>query len=573
MQSTLAPIVLFVYNRPWHTIQTLEALAKNDLANETILYIYADGPKESADEKTMEKMQETRACLKKQQWCKEVIIVERETNLGLANSIITGVTAIVNKYGKVIVLEDDIVTSPGFLQFMNDALNVYAKEERVWHISGYWYPAKNSDKLPKTFFFNAATCWGWATWQRAWSNLITDANEIKQKILKSEDGVFHFNVEDAYPFFTQIQLNIDNELSTWAVKWYGSIFINNALSLHPNHSLTNNFGFDKTGINCEESSYFTWPVLAKSIRVNAIPLVESELSRRLLKPFFNPWIYSQKSSLKGIMQFKSKVKSLIHKFLLKKGIKLNRITNDSFDYLKDSIRYQKQKVPLMGKEFLVADGMSFYYNYKEIFESEIYNFFSKSSNPLIIDCGCNYGTSILYFKSIYPKAEIIGFEPDPYIFNIAKKNIGEYGLENVTLINKGLWKEVSTLAFYSERADGGRLGFTGDNSEHEKIEVETTILSKFLSDRKVDFLKIDIEGAELEVLLECEVYLVNVSYLFVEYHSFIGKEQQLNELLSILTRNKFRYLINSISESKTPFISKSIGKDMDLQLNIFAFRD
>lgn len=573
MESTLAPIVLFVYNRPWHTIQTLNALAKNDLATESILYIYADGAKENADEETIEKIKQTRAYLKKQQWCKEVIILEREVNIGLANSIITGVTEIVDRYGKVIVLEDDIVTSPGFLQFMNDALNVYTDEERVWHISGYWYPAKKSHKLPTTFFFNAATCWGWATWQRAWNNLITDANEIKQKILQVENGVFHFNIEDAYPFFTQLQLNINNELITWAVKWYGSIFINNALSLHPNHSLTNNFGFDETGINCEKSSYFTWPVLAKTIKVKAIPLFENELSREILKPFFNPWLYTQKLTLNVIMQFKLKVKHLIQKLLLKRGFKLNHIKTDLFEYLKSSVRYQKLEVPLLGKKFLVADGMSFYYNYKEIFESEIYKFISKSSNPLIIDCGCNYGTSILYFKSIYPKAEIVGFEPDPYIFNIAKKNMAQYDLENVTLINKGLWKEVSTLAFYSERADGGRLDFIGGNPEHEKLLVETTILSKFLNDRKVDFLKIDIEGAELEVLLECEKYLENVSNLFVEYHSFIYKEQKLNELLSILTRNKFRYQINTISESKTPFINKSLGRDMDLQLNIFAFKD
>ena len=169
----LAPIVLFVYNRPWHTLQTLEALRKNALASESILYIFADGPKPFADESAMHKINETRECIKKKQWCKEVIIYEREINLGLADSIINGVTEIVNKHGKIIVLEDDIVTSKGFLKYMNDALDIYELEEKVMHISGYMFPVKK--KLPKTFFYKPTTCWGWATWSRSWKYFKKDA--------------------------------------------------------------------------------------------------------------------------------------------------------------------------------------------------------------------------------------------------------------------------------------------------------------------------------------------------------------------------------------------------------------
>lgn len=573
MEPTLAPIVLFVYNRPWHTQQTLEALAKNELAKECILYIYADGSKVNAAEETIEKIKETRACLKKQQWCKEVIIIEREINLGLANSIITGVTEIVNKHAKVIVLEDDIITSKGFLHYMNDALSLYEFEEKVWHISGYWYPANGSRKLPETFFFNAATCWGWATWKRAWDQLITNPQEIKEKVLLLENGLFRFNIENAYPFFDQLQLNIDQSIHTWAIKWYGSIFLNNALSLHPHHSLTNNIGFDGTGINCEQSVYYSWSTLSKSIRVKNIKLVESVLSRKLLKLFFNPETHSKNVTLKLFMKLKVKVKELIKKILLKRGLELVLQQKDEFKYLITVPRYTPLEVPLLGKSFLVADSMSFYYNYKEIFESEIYKFITTTNSPLIIDCGCNYGTSILYFKSIYPEAEIIGFEPDPYIFEIVKKNVKYYNLKNVVLYNKGLWSEETTLNFYSEKADGGRLEVANKSTIDEIIQVETTVLSKFLKDKKVDLLKMDIEGAEIEVLKECEKYLNNVTNIFIEYHSFSNSKQELDILLSILTKNKFRYQVNTINERKHPFINRSVVVAMDLQLNIFAFKD
>lgn len=283
-----APIVLFVYNRPEHTLRTLEALARNDLAEDSTLYIYADGPKEGESMELNQPISDTREYARRTQWCKNVIIVEKESNDGLANSIINGVSEVVNRHGKVIVLEDDIVTSPGFLQYMNDALDMYADKEKVWHVSGYWYPVKGSNNLPKTFFFNAATCWGWGTWKEAWSNLITDPVELKKKVLEREDGLYHFNIEGGYSFFDQLQMNIDNVLNTWAVKWYGTIFINRAFSLHPNHSLTNNIGFDGSGINCEVSSVFTWKKLAERIKIEKNDLVESQQSRFLFSHFFNP---------------------------------------------------------------------------------------------------------------------------------------------------------------------------------------------------------------------------------------------------------------------------------------------
>ena len=158
---SLAPIVLFVYNRPEHTRKTVKALQDNDLTDESILYIFSDAAKNDDEVENVEKVREY---IRTISGFKQIIIIEREKNYGLANSIISGVTEIVNKYGKIIVLEDDLVTSKYFLSFMNDALEIYKDENKVICIHGYIYPIKS--ELPETFFIKGADCWGWATWKR-----------------------------------------------------------------------------------------------------------------------------------------------------------------------------------------------------------------------------------------------------------------------------------------------------------------------------------------------------------------------------------------------------------------------
>lgn len=159
-----SPVIIFVYNRLNHTKQTIEALAQNKLAAETDIIIYSDGPKTAIVET---KVDELRKYLKKITGFKSITINERKENLGLAKSIVAGVSEVISQHGKVIVLEDDIVTSPFFLTFMNKALDHFENVERVWHISGWNYPIDSSD-LDDVFFWRAMNCWGWATWADRW---------------------------------------------------------------------------------------------------------------------------------------------------------------------------------------------------------------------------------------------------------------------------------------------------------------------------------------------------------------------------------------------------------------------
>ena len=237
--ENLAPIVLFVYNRPWHTLQTLEALAANDLADQSTLYIFCDGPKENANTEDLNKIEEVRKVIKQKKWCHEVHFIERQTNKGLANSVIDGVTEIVNQYGKIIVLEDDLVTAKGFLKFMNDALEVYEKIENVFSISGYMFPVKweTSEVILLPYIFS----WGWATWKMQWDKLDTTSSYseiINQPFICQRFNIAHYDYS--------LMLNNKN---SWAIRWYYTLFTNNGLSIFPSHSLVLNIGFDGTGEN------------------------------------------------------------------------------------------------------------------------------------------------------------------------------------------------------------------------------------------------------------------------------------------------------------------------------------
>lgn len=247
----LAPIVLFVYNRPWHTKQTIEALQKNILALESHLIIFSDGDNGSFENK--EKVFAVREYLKTVDGFKSIKIIERDKNYGLAYNIINGVTDVVNQYGKVIVLEDDLVTSQFFLKFMNDALNFYENEKKVWHISGWNYPIDSSG-LPDIFLWRVMNCWGWATWSDRWNYFEKNTNKLINEFDKKE--IKKFNLDGVENFWKQIIDNKKKKIDTWAVYWYSTIFKKNGLCLNPTQTFVKNIGNDGSGTNCEKADIF-----------------------------------------------------------------------------------------------------------------------------------------------------------------------------------------------------------------------------------------------------------------------------------------------------------------------------
>jgi len=253
----------------------------------------------------------------------------------------------------------------------------------------------------------------------------------------------------------------------------------------------------------------------------------------------------------------------------KLGIKIIKSPRSGFEYLLKKKRYEKNTVELNGVPFDITDGHSFYYSHKEIFIDKIYRFQSNKKDPTIIDCGSNYGTSIVYFKKLYPDSGIIGVEADPHIFEILKKNLNQRSFSNITLLNKAISGEKKTVQFFSEGADGGRI-HNMDNPKYS-YKVETIDLDELI-DEEVDFLKMDIEGAETEVLCDSKK-LNKVKQMFIEYHSFTDEKQKLGNLLSCLSKNNFRYYIHTQFCSEKPLVQDESHLGMDLQLNIFVKRN
>ena len=238
--------------------------------------------------------------------------------------------------------------------------------------------------------------------------------------------------------------------------------------------------------------------------------------------------------------------------------------------LKNIPRYTPTSINLFGTDFKLVDSASFLFMYKEIFEQQIYKFRTQNQEPFIIDAGANIGLSILYFKQLYPNSHVVAFEPDIKVFRFLNENVNNYTLSNVNLVNKAIWSSETTLEFMVEGADGGRV--THIETEKEKYQVSTIRLREYLS-KPVDFLKLDIEGAETEVIKDCQDLLCNVNNLFVEYHSFINEEQTLHIILNILHKAGFRVHIHPPVTSPQPFYHRYVNLGMDMQLNIFAFRE
>ncbi len=266
--SSYAPVIVFAYNRPQHLERTLQALKSNELSDQIEVTVFSDGPK---NDEAKHKVAEVRALVRGFQGFKALHLVERESNLGLAKNVIGGVTESLANSGSVIVLEDDMITSPVFLRYMNEGLNRYESDERVISIHGYVQPLRT--KLEKAFFLKGADCWGWATWRRGWA--LFEANgemlleQITKRALRSE-----FNFENTYDYIGMLEDQIAGRNNSWAIRWYASAFLKGKLTLYPPRSLVQNIGMDGSGTHCAPTMEYMvnleqeMPSLPEVIEVN-----------------------------------------------------------------------------------------------------------------------------------------------------------------------------------------------------------------------------------------------------------------------------------------------------------------
>lgn len=270
-----APILLFAYNRPTHLRNTLDALKRNPGASDSQLFVYSDAARTADDQ---EAVAEVRRMLRNVDGFKTVEVVERKENWGLARNVIDGVGTIVERFGRVIVLEDDLVTAPGFLAFMNNALETYKDEPRVGHIQACDFTKDAS--LPDTFLIKWTGSWGWATWKRAWAHFNPDGKALLKE-LEDRKLTYRFDFNGRYGYTRMLRRQIEGKNNSWAIRWNASLFLADILSLNVGRSLVQNEGFDGSGTNCGGGGLYVSDLYMGELPVEKITPIEENESARM----------------------------------------------------------------------------------------------------------------------------------------------------------------------------------------------------------------------------------------------------------------------------------------------------
>lgn len=276
----MAPVALFTFNRLEHTRRTVEALARNQQADQSNLIIFSDGPRSPQD---ASQVNAVRNYLSSVAGFRSVEIVHRLHNRGLAKSIISGVTEICRQYGRAIVLEDDLITSPFFLRYMNEALDLYENAAEVISIHGYVYPIQ--ERLPETFFLKGADCWGWATWQRGWELFESDGTSLLAQ-LEKRGLTEQFDFDGTYEFAAMLRDQIAGSNNSWSIRWYASAFLRDRLTLYPGRSLVSNIGNDPSGTHCTSTSKYDVTLTEQPIKVDKLDLRENGQARAAFERYF-----------------------------------------------------------------------------------------------------------------------------------------------------------------------------------------------------------------------------------------------------------------------------------------------
>jgi len=320
MNNVLAPIVLFVYNRPSHTEQTLRSLAANEQASQSTLYIYCDGYKENASDETIENIHAVRRIVKAKQWCKEVLIIESEKNKGLALSIKTGVSEVIEKHGRVIVMEDDLVTSPVFLNFMNQSLNYYNNRKSVFSIGGYTMPPTMM-QIPNDYEYDVFVClrnesWGWATWDDRWNQVDWNVADY-QSMLNNKQMQEAFN-RGGDDVFEMLQMQQNGKLNIWSIQFTMAHFMNHSVSIIPTHSYVDNVGLDGSGENCGTSLSLRNDSLCVNENIRFLDILYED--KRIINAFYSANCSMKRPLWKKLVNRLSRLIGKKKVFVIKKKI-------------------------------------------------------------------------------------------------------------------------------------------------------------------------------------------------------------------------------------------------------------
>jgi FkbM family methyltransferase len=587
------PILFLIFNRPETTIQVMDKIR---VVKPSRLYVAADGPR-LGKEGEIELCKRTRQIvLEEIDWECELKFLFREENLGCGVAPSTAITWFFEQEEAGIILEDDCLPSLSFFTYAAYCLKKYYHSPEIMHIGGNNF--LNRSWGEHAYFYSAYNhVWGWATWRRSWElynfNLLAFD---KGKLYRSLNKYFPKEISNGWLSFYEslaqgLKESPEHKCDFWDYQWSFCIWLNQGLCIYPNVNLVSNIGFGPGATHTFDVShnYSNLPSHELSI-ISSPPQIKRNKEADIITSEVVFSIKSEPNPQKSAVQLQQlnrsglrSMKRFATRFIpqaVKRSIRAALYQEIGQPEIKKSDellelericlipRYKPGTTTLLTGSLGFVDSASLIFMYDEIFKKQIYAFNCPEAKPYIIDCGANIGLSILYFKSLFPEATIVAFEPDPKVYQVLQANLA--GFSDVVLRERALWSEETSMVFFVEGADGGSL--SEGSATVEKVEVLTERLSTYVT-RKVNFLKIDIEGAELAVLAECESKLHLVQNIFIEFHSFVESRQELAALVAILERNGFRYHINSPGlTSGQPFMDLNTYNGMDMQLNIYAFK-
>ena len=319
--NTLHPIILFAYNRPWHTEQVLVALQNNELADKSHLIVYVDGPKSSASSEQINNINAVREVVQQEQWCGSVEYHIAEQNIGCRNSIIQGITEVLNRYEAAIILEDDIVTAPCFLNYMNTCLKVYQDKKAVFSISGM-SPNENRFSLPDdyqydVFFSHRQLNSGWATWADRW-RMIDWSMDALNEMLADKRLLENYSRggDDLIPM---IKDQIDGRSDAWDIQFTYNHFIHHALSVIPRYSYIDNIGGDGSGTHHLDANASLHFDLSKAIANPRLPQKVYE-DKDIINAFYNAYCAIKRPLWQKVINRISRMLGGKNVFVIKKKI-------------------------------------------------------------------------------------------------------------------------------------------------------------------------------------------------------------------------------------------------------------
>ena len=555
------PVLFLIFNRPETTALVFAQIKK---VQPKFLFVAADGPRKNKDGEEKKCSQAREIVMNEITWNCVVKTLFRDDNLGCGRAVSESITWFFENVEEGIILEDDTVPDLSFFSYCANLLDRYRMNLTVMHISGCYF-LKNHETspadLPTYYFSKHIHVWGWATWKRAWKNYDLALKNFtpNQNQIQSYFGR-HASFWNG--IFTETKLgNID----TWDYQWMYCICTQNGLAINPTTNLIKNVGFNTDATHTKDNnSLFSAVETAPITQLNHPTTIKVNEQRDEHYSIFFLKLEIQKTRM-----FKSRIRNLMKRIfpIINSDIK---IVAKEFTRLKAMPRFTYTETTFMKKIFCVPDAASFLSSVNEIFERKIYKYNSSQNVPVIIDCGANIGLATLYFKLNYPNAKVLAFEPDPNIFTALKNNISGFNFSDVELFNEAIGEKEAALNFQIE---GGHSGMLVEVPTDTTIKVNVTALKDVLARFKmVDFLKIDIEGFEIKVLPSIKEELKKVNYLFLEYHTFIDKPQELSTIITIIENAGFRYYIKEGANKNNPFLEGELFYKMDMLLNIFCYR-